>query len=82
MPHRQTRKGVEAMGRGRAKAKQTKVARELKYYSPSTDLSALERELHGPSSIDSRPERVPDTFAPADDDDDYDDYEQSVSGER
>ena len=26
------------MGRGRAKAKQTKVARELKYYSPDTDL--------------------------------------------
>ncbi len=33
------------MGRGRAKAKQTKVARRLKYYSPDTDLSALEREL-------------------------------------
>jgi hypothetical protein len=37
------------MGRGRAKAKQTKVARELKYYSPQTDLSALERELHADS---------------------------------
>ncbi|WP_068255006.1 DUF3073 domain-containing protein [Janibacter corallicola] len=35
------------MGRGRAKAKQTKVARELKYYSPETDLAALEAELHG-----------------------------------
>ncbi len=35
------------MGRGRAKAKQTKVARELKYWSPETDLRALERELHG-----------------------------------
>jgi hypothetical protein len=67
------------MGRGRAKAKQTKVARELKYYSPSTDLSALERELHSPSSFDSRPERVPDTLAPAEDDDDYD---QSASGDR
>jgi hypothetical protein len=33
------------MGRGRAKAKQTKKARELKYYSPNTDLDALEREL-------------------------------------
>ncbi|ASU80457.1 DUF3073 domain-containing protein [Actinopolyspora erythraea] len=33
------------MGRGRAKAKQTKVARELKYNSPSVDLGALEREL-------------------------------------
>ncbi|PZS37486.1 MAG: DUF3073 domain-containing protein, partial [Pseudonocardiales bacterium] len=27
------------MGRGRAKAKQTKVARELKYSSPTTDLA-------------------------------------------
>ena len=33
------------MGRGRAKAKQTKVARELKYHSPDTDLAALQREL-------------------------------------
>ncbi|MGH3718348.1 MAG: DUF3073 domain-containing protein [Pseudonocardiaceae bacterium] len=33
------------MGRGRAKAKQTKVARELKYSSPTTDLAALQREL-------------------------------------
>lgn len=35
------------MGRGRAKAKQTKVARELKYHSPSMDLDALQRELSG-----------------------------------
>ncbi|WP_019202209.1 DUF3073 domain-containing protein [Tsukamurella sp. 1534] len=33
------------MGRGRAKAKQTKVARELKYSSPSTDLKRLQDEL-------------------------------------
>ena len=33
------------MGRGRQKAKHTKVARELKYFSPDTDLSQLEREL-------------------------------------
>ena len=37
------------MGRGRAKAKQTKVARELKYRSISTDFSSLERELRSPS---------------------------------
>jgi len=36
------------MGRGRQKAKQTKVARELKYFSPDTDYNALQRELHGP----------------------------------
>ncbi|HET9658681.1 MAG TPA: DUF3073 domain-containing protein [Kineosporiaceae bacterium] len=33
------------MGRGRQKAKQTKVARRLKYFSPDTDYDALQREL-------------------------------------
>ncbi len=33
------------MGRGRQKAKHTKVARELKYFSPDTDLTKLESEL-------------------------------------
>ncbi len=33
------------MGRGRQKAKHTKVARELKYFSPDTNYCALEREL-------------------------------------
>lgn len=37
------------MGQGRQKAKHTKVARQLKYYSPDTDLSQLERELSGAS---------------------------------
>ena len=40
------------MGRGRAKAKQTKVARELKYHSPNTDLAALQRELGGSGKSD------------------------------
>ena len=35
------------MGRGRAKAKQTKVARELKYSSGNTDLTKLQAELTG-----------------------------------
>jgi hypothetical protein len=34
------------MGRGRAKAKQTKVARDLKYRTHQTDFSALAQELH------------------------------------
>jgi DUF3073 family protein len=38
------------MGRGRAKAKQTKVARELKYSTQHTDFDALQRELSGQSS--------------------------------
>jgi hypothetical protein len=40
------------MGRGRAKAKQTKVARDLKYRSYSTDFGSLERELRGESETD------------------------------
>lgn len=35
------------MGRGRAKAKQAKVARQLKYNSPEMDLASLQRELAG-----------------------------------
>jgi hypothetical protein len=40
------------MGRGRQKAKHTKVARDLKYYSPDTNYGALAKELHttGPVS--------------------------------
>ena len=37
------------MGRGRAKAKQTKVARDLKYRTHETDFGALAQELHGGS---------------------------------
>jgi hypothetical protein len=35
------------MGRGRQKAKQTKVARELKYFSPESNFTALQQELRG-----------------------------------
>jgi hypothetical protein len=41
------------MGRGRAKAKQTKVARELKYSSPQTDFDRLQRELSGSGADES-----------------------------
>ena len=41
------------MGRGRAKAKQTKVARDLKYNTPQTDFSALQAELGGSSILPS-----------------------------
>jgi len=44
------------MGRGRAKAKQTKVARELKYSSPQTDFERLREELSG-SGADAPGER-------------------------
>ena len=45
------------MGRGRQKAKHTKVARELKYYSPDTYLSQLEKELatsHGEDQYEDK----------------------------
>ena len=35
------------MGRGRSKAKQTKVARDLKYSNHDMDLERLAKELHG-----------------------------------
>lgn len=48
------------MGRGRAKAKQTKVARDLKYNSPNTDLSALQAELGRPAFVESDNDFKPD----------------------
>jgi hypothetical protein len=65
------------MGRGRAKAKQTKVARELKYQSPKTDLDALQRELAG----DSKRNDLEDPYAEYLDDADEDD-EASRSSRR
>ena len=56
------------MGRGRAKAKQTKVARELKYSTGSLDPDALRRELAADSGGLS-------TRAKDDDEDDLDDDE-------
>lgn len=55
------------MGRGRAKAKQAKVARQLKYDSPEMDLERLQRELVGKSNESDR-------------DDDYSDWEEWASG--
>jgi hypothetical protein len=56
------------MGRGRAKAKQTKVARRLKYGVPQTDLERLEAELQGRSGDD---EDVEDDADDSSDDDPY-----------
>ena len=55
------------MGRGRAKAKQTRIARGLKYSSPPTDLAALQQELRR----DPRPgDEAIDALRPGEDDDD------------
>lgn len=71
------------MGRGRAKAKQTKVARDLKYRTFDTDFSSLERELRGeqPSwaqvESDEETDEYDDPYAVDDDDEDEDSYGQS-----
>ncbi|MBT2502773.1 DUF3073 domain-containing protein [Curtobacterium sp. ISL-83] len=54
------------MGRGRQKAKHTKVARELKYFSPQTNYGALERELSAGahSDEDSLIDRWADQYGP------------------
>lgn len=71
------------MGRGRAKAKQTKVARELKYHSPTTDLTALQRELAGAGGkSDHHFDDEHDEFVDDDDEDDADDDRDSWSPTR
>ena len=49
------------MGRGREKAKQTKVARDLKYNGQEMDLERLAKELHG--EIDTDNQNDDDPFA-------------------
>jgi hypothetical protein len=69
------------MGRGRAKAKQTKVARDLKYRSYSTDFGSLERELRGdtyePASAESPADELEDEEL--DDDETEDQYADLAS---
>ncbi|AGS70484.1 DUF3073 domain-containing protein [Streptomyces collinus] len=61
------------MGRGRAKAKQTKVARQLKYNSGGTDLSRLASEL-GASTSSQPPNGEPFEDDEGDEDDLYSRY--------
>ena len=72
------------MGRGRAKAKQTKVARRLKYSTPQMDLDALREELTSPGDQPSHhvePETEDDDFD-ASYRDDWDDDEDDEDDER
>ena len=63
------------MGRGRQKAKHTKVARDLKYFSPDTNYGALERELATAGPVSSEYDKWADEFAETDED--LDDDEES-----
>jgi hypothetical protein len=62
------------MGRGRAKAKQTQVARDLKYRTHETDFGALAAELHGDNNSGSA-ESASDA-----DSDEYDEWVDYPSG--
>lgn len=64
------------MGRGRQKAKHTKVARELKYFSPNTDYNALERELGTVAPAGSEEPDYEDKWADLYDDEDGDDEDE------
>lgn len=66
------------MGRGRQKAKQTKVARELKYHTSSIDVHALQRELTGGTQYQPQPPVAEDDD---DDDDPYASYSKYVAEE-
>nr|NLD41031.1 DUF3073 domain-containing protein [Actinomycetales bacterium] len=72
------------MGRGRQRAKQAKVARQLKYFSPQTDYHALQRELAGtPADDDRYTDPYADKYADeyGDDDEDDDDAEGDAEDE-
>jgi hypothetical protein len=66
-----TFEGVEPMGRGRAKAKQVKVARQLKYNGGGTDLDRLRQELG--VGADAHSVDHDDPYAEHDDEDSLDD---------
>jgi hypothetical protein len=59
------------MGRGRAKAKQTKVARQLKYSSGGTDLDRLRAELTGSEASVDGSHAADEVAVDEDDDDPY-----------
>ena len=72
------------MGRGRQKAKHTKVARDLKYFSPDTNYGALQQELShgepGDPRLEEDLEKWPEYSAyDADEEDDELDEDESKS---
>lgn len=58
------------MGRGRQKAKHTKLARELKSFSPDLNVAALQREIGAPAEEDEYVDKWADLYADEDEDED------------
>jgi len=67
------------MGRGRAKAKQVKVARQLKYNGGGTDLNRLRQELGVGTEAQSADHDDP--YAEYDDDEDEDSLDDDAGEE-
>jgi hypothetical protein len=67
------------MGRGRAKAKQTKVARELKYSSGGTDLDRLAQEL---AAERGTPSYATTSTSSSDDEEEEDEYVDPYADEQ
>jgi hypothetical protein len=68
------------MGRGRAKAKQVKVARQLKYNSGGTDLDRLKNELGVNDSGDDSYDELAEKYADYADDYGSEDRKDGTSG--
>jgi hypothetical protein len=69
------------MGRGRQKAKQTKVARRLKYFSPETDYDALQRELANGDGLASQNYAGDDSEDEEDEDEAAEDVDDQADGD-
>ena len=64
------------MGRGRQKAKHTKVARDLKYFSPNTNYEVLAEELATNARLEEDLEKWPEYVAPVAVEDDVDEFDE------
>ncbi len=58
------------MGRGRQKAKHTKLARELKSFSPNVNYVELQREIGVPAEDEEFVDKWADMYADEDEDED------------
>ena len=67
------------MGRGRQKAKHTKVARDLKYFSPDTNYNALQEELGGNPRLEEDLDKWAEYVTPEDELEDVDEPETKTA---
>jgi len=51
------------MGRGRSKARETRVARDLKYSNQEIDIESLAKELHGEVETRNQDNKAPNSYS-------------------